>query len=175
MSALPHETLRKILDVAEEADHATHATPLVLVDFLGKHTELPALWQELADADRARSVMRVAALVRQILLLNVVKWRDTIQKLERLFRTQNMHTWLIARRSGMPTAAEGAAYIKAPSANGIRITVLDVEGNRVKYHLYIACNASYLKSIVQLLGESKTYAENYRKLRFVGFTTVINE
>lgn len=158
---LPRFSVLNVSLVAQKAEE--YGSTVSLEKFLRIHKSLPGLWRQLVEADRACATMRIAAIVREILQLSKTDWRTVIQTLEKLLRSQNMQTWLIARRCGR-------APLLTPS--NIRIMVADIEGCPTTQQLFIACNPSYLQSIAQLLSESANYEANLQKLRYAGFCSV---
>jgi len=168
-------SLTNVTVVCASALRQSRDNAISIVEFLNKHSSLPKLWAQLVAADSNNDVAEVSKLVREILELNASEWRTTQQQLEMLFRANSMHTWLVARRNGIPTRDQAGRYIDAQSDENIRVEKLDVEHRPTQYHLWLACHTRPFPAVLQLLAESVSYQENFDKLADAGFLTVLND
>lgn len=154
---------------------APSAAPSTVVDanVLLDSDEKRAVWEEIKKIDAKNNCEYLQKMSENIVKLMKLCPRNPLQTLERLFRKNDMNTWLIARKKPMFDVKElSTKQFGRPDA--LELSVQDVrDGSTLPYYFFLSSRQTHV-AIAELLEESSSYPQNFEKLATCG-TVILRE
>ena len=142
-------------------------TPFAIASVMDTDEKI-TIWKQIVAND---SKLRMDFdSIMKLLKLAGSNWQTMLLNLERLFRINNMNTWLIARKNAHVDIEQLSKQLFG-KPNMIAVKYIDVLGETRQYNLFMSVRRPE-DAIRELLEESNTYTENFEKLHDCGFICV---
>lgn len=133
---------------------------------------MSAVWTEIKAIDKDNGPPYLQKMSESIVKLMKLCPSNPLQTLERLFRKNDINTWIIARKEPLFDVKElSTRQFGRPDA--LALDIKDVHGNQQPFYFFLSSRQTHL-AIGELLEESSSYRENFDKLATCG-TVVMRE